>query len=57
MRVYFNGSFGNGKTTCKNWVAKEYKIKAIPEIARTVLAEMMRAFFMSPPMEILYLHS
>jgi len=39
MRVYFNGSFGNGKTTCKNWVAKEYKIKAIPEIARTVLAE------------------
>ncbi len=39
MRIYFNGSFGNGKTTCKNWVAKEYKIKAIPEIARTVLAE------------------
>ncbi len=39
MRVYFNGSFGNGKTTCKNWVAKEYQLKAIPEIARTVLAE------------------
>lgn len=39
MRIYFNGSFGNGKTTCKNWVSKEYKLKAIPEIARTVLAE------------------
>lgn len=39
MKLYFNGSFANGKTTCKNWAAKEYKLKAIPEIARTVLAE------------------
>lgn len=39
MRIYFNGSFCNGKTSLRNWVAKEYDLKSIPEIARTVLAE------------------
>ena len=39
MRVYFNGSFCNGKTSLKNWVSKAYGLKMIPEIARTVLAE------------------
>jgi len=39
MRVYFNGSFSNGKTTCRKWVAKEYNLKDVPEVARTVLAE------------------
>lgn len=39
MRIYFNGSFCNGKTTLKNWVAREYRLKAVPEIARIILAE------------------
>ena len=39
MRIYFNGSFCNGKTSLKNWVSKAYGLKMIPEIARTVLAE------------------
>lgn len=39
MRVYLNGTFSNGKTTLKKWVAERYSLSAIPEIARTVLAE------------------
>lgn len=39
MRIYLNGTFSNGKTTLKNWIAERYSLSAIPEIARTVLAE------------------
>lgn len=39
MRIYLSSSFGNGKTTLKNWIAKNYSLKGIPEVARTVLAE------------------
>jgi hypothetical protein len=39
MRIYLNGTFSNGKTTIKNWIAERYSLSAIPEIARTVLAE------------------
>lgn len=39
MRVYFNGSFCNGKTAMRNWVSQHYGLKIIPEIVRTIFAE------------------
>jgi nicotinamide riboside kinase len=39
MRIYLNGSFSSGKSTIKRWCANHYKIAAVPEIFRTILAE------------------
>lgn len=40
MRVYFIGSHSTGKTTLARYVAKKYKLTMLPEVARSVLAEM-----------------
>lgn len=39
MKIIFNGSFSNGKSTLKHWVSNKYNLIPVPEIFRTVLAE------------------
>lgn len=39
MKVYFIGAHSTGKTTLARYVAKEYKLPFLNEVARTILAE------------------
>lgn len=44
MRIYFVGSHATGKTTMCRWVAKQYGLPMISEVARAVLAELEAQF-------------
>ena len=44
MRIYFVGSHATGKTTMCRWVAKQYGLPMISEVARAVLAELEASF-------------
>lgn len=44
MRIYFVGSHATGKTTMCRWVAKQYDLPMISEVARAVLAELEARF-------------
>lgn len=39
MRIYFIGAHSTGKTTLARYVAEQYKLPLLNEVARTILAE------------------
>lgn len=39
MKIVFNGSFSNGKSTLKHWASNKYNLVPVPEVFRTILAE------------------